>query len=149
MSEIFQNFKTVFFANYTNFQGRARRSELWLYNLVVQILLTLAIFVFLGAFLWSYSLGDASSRAAVPMIVVILLMLIFLLAFLCPSLAVSVRRLHDTGRSGLWMLLAFVPFGSLVVFYFLILDGDVHPNCYGEDPKEEEREYYRNLLEQH
>ena len=48
----------------------------------------------------------------------------------------EVRRLHDTGRSGLWLLVGFVPFvGEIVLLYFAILEGDAGANRYGEDPK--------------
>jgi uncharacterized membrane protein YhaH (DUF805 family) len=58
------------------------------------------------------------------------------LALLIPSIAVGVRRLHDTNRSGWWLLIAFVPvLGELVLLVFLVLPGPVGPNTYGEDPK--------------
>ena len=51
-------------------------------------------------------------------------------------LAVAVRRLHDTGRSGWWLLLAVIPLvGQLVLLYFFIDEGDEGDNDYGPDPK--------------
>ncbi len=55
---------------------------------------------------------------------------------LLPFLCVTVRRLHDTGRSGRWVLTSLVPLlGWLVLLYFMLLDGDVGPNLYGPSPK--------------
>ena len=64
----------------------------------------------------------------------------FALGTLLPSIAVAVRRLHDTGRSGLWLLLGIIPLlGAIVLLYFTVQEGDVGPNEYGEDPKAAER----------
>ena len=68
------------------------------------------------------------------------LLIVFALGLMIPSLAVTVRRLHDTGRSGSYAVLCFVPIANLVIFYFSLLEGDSHANEYGPDPKEEERE---------
>jgi uncharacterized membrane protein YhaH (DUF805 family) len=61
---------------------------------------------------------------------------LYLLATFLPSLAVTVRRLHDTGRSGWWWLIAFVPvIGAVVLIVFMCLEGTHGPNAYGPDPK--------------
>ena len=52
-----------------------------------------------------------------------------------PTLAVTVRRLHDTGKSGWWYLISFIPIGGLVLFIFTIQEGDPYANKYGNDPK--------------
>jgi uncharacterized membrane protein YhaH (DUF805 family) len=58
------------------------------------------------------------------------------LATLLPTLAVVIRRLHDTNKSGWWWLITFVPFvGGLVLLMFECLPGDQGPNQYGPDPK--------------
>jgi uncharacterized membrane protein YhaH (DUF805 family) len=55
---------------------------------------------------------------------------------LLPSLAVGVRRLHDTGRSGWWMLISFIPLiGGIVLIVFFATDGEEQPNPYGPNPK--------------
>ena len=62
--------------------------------------------------------------------------IIFSLATLIPGIAVGIRRLHDTDRSGWWLLIAFVPFiGALVLLVFFLLDGTSGPNRFGPDPK--------------
>lgn len=60
---------------------------------------------------------------------------LYALAMLLPSLAVGVRRLHDTGKSGWWMLLGFVPLANIALLVFFIQDGTVGANQYGPDPK--------------
>lgn len=65
-----------------------------------------------------------------------LLSTIYSLAILIPSIAVGVRRLHDTDRSGWWLLIAFVPcIGGIVLLVFAIQEGTNGANEYGEDPK--------------
>jgi uncharacterized membrane protein YhaH (DUF805 family) len=106
---------------YVGFSGRARRSEYWywiLFYLIVSIITSIldrALF------------GGSSSRAFITGIVG--------LAFLLPNLAVAVRRLHDTSRSGWWILIGLIPvIGSIVLLIFYIQDshGD---NQYGPSPK--------------
>ncbi len=61
---------------------------------------------------------------------------IYSLAVLIPSLAVGVRRLHDTGRSGWWLLIALIPLiGFIVLLVFMVSDSDSAANEYGENPK--------------
>ena len=102
---------------YVTFTGRARRSEYWwfaLFNLglsVVAMLLDLAI----GA---------------------VVLQAIVALGLLLPSLAVGVRRLHDTGRSGWWLLIALVPLvGPIVLIVFMCTDSEPGSNAWGISPK--------------
>ena len=64
------------------------------------------------------------------------LYLIFLLASIIPSIAVQVRRLHDTGRSGWWILLSFIPLvGPIVLIVFYVMDSEAGVNKYGPNPK--------------
>jgi uncharacterized membrane protein YhaH (DUF805 family) len=61
---------------------------------------------------------------------------LYSLAVLLPGIAVSVRRLHDTGKSGWWLLIAFIPIlGAIVLLIFMITDSDKAPNAYGPSPK--------------
>ncbi|MBH5319326.1 DUF805 domain-containing protein [Paenibacillus sp. GSMTC-2017] len=66
----------------------------------------------------------------------VILVAIYSIALFLPTLAVTVRRLHDTGRSGLWYLISFVPFvGGIILLVLTILEGESGINNYGPDPK--------------
>ena len=103
---------------YAGFSGRARRSEYWFF----------VLFAFL-AYLIAAVLGVAAPSVGR------LLMLVVMLGLFLPGLAVSVRRLHDTGRPGWWLLINLVPFGGIVTLVFTCLDSEPHPNRYGPSPK--------------
>jgi uncharacterized membrane protein YhaH (DUF805 family) len=112
------------------FSGRSRRFEYWMFMLIHAIIfLALLISVEVGA--------SASTKAHVPELTDPLIFLCFIygLAAAVPGLAVSVRRLHDTGKSGSWMLLAFVPVLGLLLMVFFALDGEPGGNRYGPNPK--------------
>ncbi|MBO4254267.1 DUF805 domain-containing protein [Streptomyces griseorubiginosus] len=106
---------------YAVFNGRARRKEYWMYTLFVGI-----IYVVLSVL----SVATKSSAFSI-------LLVIFWLAILLPSLAVGVRRLHDTGRSGWWLLFGIVPLvGGITLLVFTCLDSEPGQNKYGPNPKE-------------
>ncbi len=109
---------------YAVFEGRARRQEYWmfvLFNLIIAIVLGI---VDRGAGLM---IGEAGTG---------ILGSIYSLAVLCPGIAVAIRRLHDTGRSGFWLLIAFVPcIGVIVLLVFLIQDSEPNANQHGPNPK--------------
>ncbi len=104
---------------YAVFSGRSRRSEFWtfmLLNLVILIVLRIMD-----------GIADASG----------VVVLTYSLAVLVPAIAVSVRRLHDTDRSGWWLLATFFPFlGILVLLMFMAQDSDPKPNQYGPNQKQ-------------
>lgn len=114
---------------YAVFSGRARRKEYWffvLFNIIVGIILSvidgalgLNIIEQEGANIgWLYS--------------------IYSLAVLLPGLAVSIRRLHDTDRSGWWILIALIPIiGAIVLLIFMVLDSQPGSNRFGPNPKNE------------
>ena len=113
------------FHNYVNFRGRASRSEYWYFMLLYPVLL---IPVALAAEVVGPSGSGQTSDGAFA------LSLFFSLATLgliLPAMAVGVRRLHDTGRSAKWVLLGLVPFGGLVILFFLCEAGDETPNRFG------------------
>ncbi|HET9131136.1 MAG TPA: DUF805 domain-containing protein [Terriglobia bacterium] len=106
---------------YAQFAGRARRKEYWMFTLFNALIIF--AFVFLIALL--------DKAGTIPM----LLLGVYCLAIIIPAIAVAFRRLHDTGRSGWWLLLAIVPFGGIVLFVFNVLPGESGDNAYGPDPK--------------
>lgn len=117
--------------HYADFSGRTRRKEYWMFVLCQ----------FLIAMLFQI-LAYTAVFAENPTMSGIIFALNFLFSFgvLIPSLAIVVRRLHDVGRSGWWYLILFVPIiGVIVLFVFLLSDGQPHTNQYGEDPKANER----------
>jgi uncharacterized membrane protein YhaH (DUF805 family) len=107
------------FNKYAVFAGRATRREYWmffLFNIIVVIVLTI-----LDNLLWKGS-GWLSS--------------LYGLALICPSLAVATRRLHDTDRSGWWILISLIPFiGTIILLVFLALKGTPDSNKYGAKPE--------------
>jgi uncharacterized membrane protein YhaH (DUF805 family) len=110
---------------YADFQGRARRSEYWLFYLFVVI-----VYVLVGI------VTGAAMGAPGDFGIGQIILGVIGLAFLVPTLAVGVRRLHDTNRSGWWLLIGLIPFlGALVLLIFFVLDGTPGANRFGEDPK--------------
>lgn len=105
---------------YAVFEGRARRMEYWMFvlvNLIISIVLAIIEFVLgsPGVIGWLYAL-----------------------AVLIPGIAVSVRRLHDTDRSGWWLLLALIPLiGAIVLLVFMLQEGGPGTNRFGPNPKGE------------
>jgi uncharacterized membrane protein YhaH (DUF805 family) len=113
--------------NYANFKGRAQRKEYWFYVLFYVLFAILVALV--ENFLGLSDLSDPESGTG-P------LYLVYTLAFLLPSIAVAIRRLHDTGRTGWWLLLAFVPLiGAIVLLVFYCFDSQPGDNEYGPNPK--------------
>ena len=100
----------LFFENYANFNGRARRSEYW-YAYLFNMLLSLVS--------WIPVIGWIAA-----------------VAVLVPSLAVAVRRMHDLGKSGWSLLVGLIPFvGGIIVLIWMCSDSEPRPNQYGPSPK--------------
>ncbi|MDR1883449.1 MAG: DUF805 domain-containing protein [Prevotella sp.] len=118
--------------HYADFNGRARRKEYWMFALF-NFLAILAIIV-VGALI-----GLAAGSEVVG-VVFIALYIIYALAVIVPSIAVTVRRLHDTGKSGWMYFVSLIPLiGSLWLLVLLCTEGDRGENQYGPDPKAGER----------
>ena len=110
------------FRKYADFTGRARRKEFWIFSL----------FNFIIMFVLSFTANIIDSTGTIFLVVYV----IYSLAVLVPSLAVTVRRLHDTGRSGAWYFIVFVPIaGPIVLLVFMCFDSDHGSNEYGPTPK--------------
>jgi uncharacterized membrane protein YhaH (DUF805 family) len=112
--------KVVVLQRYAQFVGRAGRAELWwfvLASFIISAVLNL--------------LGQASD-------ILYVLGFVYSLAVLVPTIAVGVRRLHDTGRTGWWMLIGLVPLvGLIVLIVFWAGQGNPGPNQYGAPPPNE------------
>jgi len=120
----FMNWYLQALKKYTVFTGRARRMEYWffvLFNILISAALSVVDY-FTGTYSADYHTG--------------LLGGLYSLGVLLPAIAVSVRRLHDTGRSGWWILIALVPvIGGIVLLIFMVLDSQPGDNEYGPSPK--------------
>jgi uncharacterized membrane protein YhaH (DUF805 family) len=114
---------------YAAFTGRARRSEYWYFTLF-NILFTLL------AMLTDNVLGTTFIPESGTLKVFGYVYVIYTAALSIPTLAVSVRRLHDIGRSGWMLLVGLIPiFGSLWLFYEFCEDSNIGENSYGTNPK--------------
>ncbi|MEQ8406510.1 MAG: DUF805 domain-containing protein [Oceanicaulis sp.] len=108
------------YSNYVGFQGRARRSEYWWFALFYFIVAVALQLIAVGV---NETMGGA-------------LYLLFLLGTILPGIAVQVRRLHDTGKSGWWVLLGLIPLiGVIVLIIFYVGDSQPGANKYGPNPK--------------
>lgn len=119
--------------NYANFKGRARRKEYWMYTLIFTVLLIALMTIMFSVLSFSDETGIETGPSVY---LTVILVIVFLFAHLIPSIALTVRRLHDTGKSGWWYLIVFVPYlGNFVIFIFTLIDGDRGDNKYGSNPK--------------
>ena len=96
--------------HYADFEGRSSRPELWWFYLAYIIVsITLITLLTLGEFHWVFRIAYW----------------VFVVSLFLPSLAVSIRRLHDSGKSGWWFLILFIPFFGWIVFLvFMLLPSD-------------------------
>jgi uncharacterized membrane protein YhaH (DUF805 family) len=120
----------AFWSNYRNFKGRARRSEYWFiqFFLVATNLAAAAI---------DLALMDGDVDRFIANGGGGIVGLIWILATIVPALAVLVRRLHDTDRSGWWALIGFVPvIGTIAILIFTVTDSTQGENRYGASPKD-------------
>ena len=107
--------------NFIGFDGRASRSEFWFWLLFTFV--AGMITGIIDGFVFGWEVED-------PMWITDVFSLIIFL----PGLAVNVRRLHDVGQSGWWVLSAILVLPILLLFYWAIIEGDANPNEYGEVP---------------
>ena len=117
----FQTAVRTVFAKYADFSGRARRSEYWyfvLFNFLVSLVIT-----GIGGMIFRDWLVNAFNG-------------LYSLCVIIPALAVLVRRLHDTGKSGWFALFVLIPaVGVFIEIYFLVQDSQPGNNLYGPNPK--------------
>lgn len=99
---------------YADFSGRATRSEYWWFQLFFML-------VYMALAILSGAISDIFA----------ILALVFALGMLIPATAAGARRLHDTDKSGWWLLLGLVPFIGLLLIYFLAIAGTPGDNRFG------------------
>jgi uncharacterized membrane protein YhaH (DUF805 family) len=110
---------------YAVFSGRARRKEYWMF-LLLNLIITFVLILI------DSLMGTLSPQAGLGV-----LSGLYSLAVLLPSIAVTVRRLHDTGRSGGGILIGLIPIiGGIVLLIFMVLDSEPGANQYGPNPKD-------------
>jgi len=115
--------------NYANFKGRARRKEYWMYTLIFTVLLIALMTIMFSVLSFSDETGIETGPGVY---LTVILVIVFLFAHFIPTIALTVRRLHDTGKSGWWYLIVLVPYlGNFVIFIFTLIDGDRGDNKYG------------------
>ena len=128
------------FGKYASFTGRARRSEFWwfwLFNIIVTVILNIVdniagLMIGLGSYTFDVNDGQAIiDNPSIGALSTIWALIVFL-----PFLSVTVRRLHDTNRSGWWWWIWLVPcVGPIVLLVFLLLDSTPGDNRFGANPK--------------
>lgn len=106
-----------------NFSDRSRRKEYWMFMLIATLIMFVLTFVDIFAGLEiAEDVGILST--------------LFSLILIIPSLAVTFRRLHDTGKSGWWILISLIPFiGWIVLLIFTVQDSESGVNRFGSNPK--------------
>ncbi len=128
------------YANYATGSGRAGRSEYWWYYLVNVIVYMVLWGV---AVALSTTMSQSTQDSVIPLgwAVIVLLWCLFNVT---PTITVTVRRLHDVGMSGWYYFLQLIPsVGSLVLFVITLLPGKQGSNMYGRDPRDANRASWR------
>jgi uncharacterized membrane protein YhaH (DUF805 family) len=117
---------------YADFAGRSRRKEYWMFAL-----LNALISIFVGlVFLVGYYADMSQTEMDTYLMPVVYAACLYSLAAIIPGIAVTIRRLHDTDRSGWNILWGLVPLiGALLLLVYYVSDGTPGPNRFGPDPK--------------
>ena len=106
------------FARYVDFSARSSRSEYWFWTL----------FVILGEIVLSILAGILGTLVSI-------LLFVFVIGVFIPSLAVSIRRLHDVGKSGWWIFIALIPIiGTIILLVWFVSAGEEDDNAWGANP---------------
>ena len=123
---------------YVTFSGRATRSEFWwffLFTILINLAATSQASSFVPILLDGQDMTENESSYFLNNFFFLYLSTITSLILLLPSLAVAVRRLHDVGRSGLWILIAFTVIGIIPLLIWYVTDTKDEENVYGPNPK--------------
>ena len=115
---------------FADFSGRARRSEYWKFMLFTMIIEALSTVIFSTIIPLTVEISGVE---------ISLVYLAVCLIFYLPKLSVSVRRLHDIGKSGWFYFISLIPVvGQIIFFIWCVKDSEARTNKYGKDPKEAE-----------
>lgn len=130
------NWMLLPYARYFDFAGRSRRMEYWMFQLFI-VLVYAALMVAILMSGGGVEVGEAEAAPGPLVLMIFVVASIWAIATVIPTFALTIRRLHDTNRSGFWILIGFVPIvGGLVLLYFMLIEGTRGPNLFGADPKE-------------
>jgi uncharacterized membrane protein YhaH (DUF805 family) len=125
------------YRRYADFSGRSRRKEYWMFVLFFAIVYAICYaLIFTGMPSYDPATGQMAGGGGALSMLGSVLLLVFALGSLIPSVAVVVRRLHDQDKSGWLALLGLVPIANIVLLVFMFLEGTRGPNKYGPDPKD-------------
>jgi len=126
----FQTALRSFWKRYRDFRGRSRRSEYWFIQLFLVVTNIAVAIIDLALMGWDVDRFIANGGGGI-------VGLVWILVTIVPALAVLVRRLHDTGKSGWWVLVGFLPLvGAIVLLVFTVTDSSPGENKFGPSPKE-------------
>ena len=121
--------------DYATFSGRARRKEYWMFLLFHYLIIAFLIFLMMYSSENFFTAEDLDTVGE-PNIAFTVLLMVYVLGTIIPLLAVTARRLHDTGKSGWWYLINIIPYiGRFIIFIFTFINSDSGPNEWGENPK--------------
>lgn len=122
------------YRRYADFSGRSQRKEYWMF-----VLLTLLVTVACTVLMLAGGMALDEAGATSPGIlfwVGLVILVVFAVGTIIPSIAVQVRRFHDQDKSGWMVLIGFIPYvGGLIVIIFMCIEGTRGPNRFGPDPK--------------
>ncbi|PKQ00147.1 MAG: DUF805 domain-containing protein [Alphaproteobacteria bacterium HGW-Alphaproteobacteria-13] len=117
------------YKRYADFSGRSQRMEYWMFSLFMFLVIIALVIV-------AAVLGGLGDSGGSPSMLFIIPFILFVLVSIVPSIAVTVRRLHDQDKSGWFYLLSFIPYvGGIIIFVLMCIDGTRGPNRFGPDPK--------------
>lgn len=116
-----------------DFNGRTRRMNYWMYSIITSIVFIMSVIIDNLTYApFNINFFFVKEKGGY-------VFLVWLLLTIIPTLAISVRRLHDTNKSGLWLFVSIIPIvGNIILFIFFLMKGDEGANQYGPDPKPDE-----------
>ncbi len=122
------NYYIQVWKKFAQFEGRARRSEYWYFALFH--------FMIVFGYVLLLALVTGGFQDDAPPLLLMIPLGLYVLASIIPGIAVTVRRLHDIGKSGWWYLINFIPYvGGIVLLIFCVQNSEHGPNKWGPNPK--------------
>ena len=115
--------------NYSNFADRTTRTEFWVYALINIVFIYTPILI--SMFIEMIGINVSGLDMVLGIVI-----LIYGLASLVPTIAITIRRLHDSDNNGLWILVSLIPYiGGIILLIFCLLPGTKDDNKYGSNPR--------------